>query len=309
MSQHPPPGGWPDWTATPQPQPYPNPYPQAAGSDPADPLVSPSFGGWWQRGFRLVKAAWRPMAVIQAIIAVPTLVLLVPAMVTFQREQTEALRSVEASVAADTRLEISQFFAGVPMLLAAIAVAGLLYLLGALANQQVVVLTATGRTGNRVGPALLAAVKRLPALIGWYVLSIPVLIVATVLCFFPVIYVAAVLTVLPAVVLLERGKGIGRCFQLFHASVGVSVSRIATMIGLSLAGATLLTLVTTVVDTTIGGSFNTPNTTATVINTVLQGAYYFVTYVVLSPLLVAAYADMRARHEPFSTAQLITGRP
>jgi hypothetical protein len=286
MSQDPPPGSW-------------QPYPPAFGFDPADPLVSNDFTGWWQRGFRLVKAAWRPMAVIQAIVAVPTLALLVPALVAFQREQAKALDGV-----AGTQMDFSQFFAGFSALLPAVALAGLLYTLGGLASQQVVVLTATGRTGNRVGPALWAAVKRVFPLIGWYLLTIPVLIVATVLCFFPVIYVAVALAVLPVVVLLERGKGIGRCFQLFHASVGASVGRIATIIGLSLAGGVLLTLVTTVVDVTIGGSASTPNTTATVLNTIVEGGYTFVSYVVLTPLLVTAYADMRARREPFTTAHL-----
>jgi hypothetical protein len=107
------------------------------------------------------------------------------------------------------------------------------------------------------------------------------------------------------VVLLERGNGIGRCFQLFHAKIGVSVSRLATIFGLSLAGGLVLTLVSTIVDTTVGGSFNTPSTTATVINTVLQSGYYFVAYLVLAPLLVTTYADMRARREQFSTANLL----
>jgi len=298
-------GEWQDWSAAGQPQPYPYPYPQPMGFDPADPLISNDFNGWWQRGFRLVKAAWRPLAVIQAIVAVPALMLLLPAMVIFQDRQREALASVEAAVNADTRPDFSQFFAGLPILLPAAALAGLVYVLGQLASQQVVVFMATGRTGGLVGPAFLAAIKRLPAVIGWYLLTIPVLIVALVLCFFPVIYVSAVLTMLPVVVLLERGNGIGRCFQLFHAKIGVSVSRIATIIGLSFAGGMVLTLLTTIVDVTIGGSYSTPNTTATVINAVLQGGYYFVSYVVVAPLLVTAYADMRARYEPFTTASLM----
>jgi hypothetical protein len=298
-------GDWQDWSAAGQPQPYPYPYPQPMGFDPADPLISNDFNGWWQRGSRLVKAAWRPLAVIQAIVAVPALMLLLPAMVIFQDRQREALASLEAAVAADTRPDFSQFFAGLPILLPAAALAGLVYVFGQLASQQVVVFIATGRTGGLVGPAFLAALKRLPAVIGWYLLTIPVLIVALVLCFFPVIYVGAVLMVLPVVVLLERGNGIGRCFQLFHARIGVSVSRIAAIIGLSFAGGLLLTLLSTIVDVTIGGSYGTPNTTATVINAVLQGGYYFVSYLVLAPLLVTAYADMRARYEPFTTAYLV----
>jgi hypothetical protein len=298
-------GDWQNWSATPQPQPYAYAYPQYPGFDPADPLISNDFNGWWHRSFRLVRAAWRPLAVIQAIVAVPTLILLLPAMVIFQERQQQALRSLEATTGTDEMPDFSEIFAGFPILLAAGAAAGLFYLVGQLASQQVVVFTATGRTGNLVGPALAAAAKRLLPLIGWYLLAIPVLIVAMVLCFFPVIYVSAALAVLPVVVLLERGNGIGRCFQLFHASIGVSVSRIATLFGLGIASGLVLGLLTTIIDATIGGSFEAPNTTATVINTVLQSAYYFVAYIVTAPLLVTAYADMRARREQFSTADLL----
>ncbi|WP_212992493.1 hypothetical protein [Actinoplanes auranticolor] len=296
-----------DWNAAPPPQPYPYPYPQQPGFDPADPLVSNDFNGWWHRSFRLVKAAWRPMAVIQLIVAVPTLVLLVPAMLAFQDEQRVAQESVQASIDAGTQPDFSLFFAGLTALVPAALVAGLFSMLGQLACQQVVVFTATGRTGSLVGPALLAAAKRLPALIGWYLLAVPVLTVALVLCFFPVLYVGAALTVLPVVVLLERGNGIGRCFKLFHANVGVSVSRIATIMGLSIGAGLLLTLLNTLVDVTIGGSYTTPNSTATVINTVVQAGYYVVSYLVLAALLVTTYADMRARREPFSTASLQPG--
>jgi hypothetical protein len=298
-------GEWQDRSAAPPPQPYAYAYQQQPQFDPADPLISNDFNGWWHRGFRLVRAAWRPMAIIQAIVAVPALVLLLPAMVIFQDRQQEALASLEASAGTDTMPDFSELFAGFPILLAAAAASGFFYLFAQLACQQVVVLTAIGRPGNLVGPALLAAVKRVLPLIGWYLLAIPVLIVATVLCFFPVIYVGAALAVLPVVVLLERGNGIGRCFQLFHARIGVSVGRIATIFGLGIASGVVLGMLNAVIDATIGGSFDTPNTTATVINTVLQSVYYAGAYVVLAPLLVTAYADMRARREQFGTANLL----
>jgi hypothetical protein len=302
-------GQGPDWSITPPPQPYAYAYPQQPPYDPADPLVSNDFSGWWQRSFRLVRAAWRPMAIIQAIVAVPSLILMIPAMVMFQDRQRRALATLEATTATNELPDLSKVFAGFPILLAGTAAAGLCYLFGQLAAQQVVVLTATGRPGNPVGPALLTAAKRILPLLGWYLLAIPVLIVATVLCFFPVIYVGAALAVLPVVVLLERGNGIGRCFQLFHARFSVSAGRLATIIGLALAGGLVLSLLGAVIDATIGGSINTPNTTATVINTVLQGVYSLVAVPVFAPLLVTAYADMRARREPFSTANLVTSHP
>ena len=297
-------GQGPDWSTTPPPQPYAYAYPQPQYFDPADPLVSNDFSGWWQRSLHLVKTAWRPMAIIQLMAAVPALILLIPGMVIFQDRQQRALATLEATADPNEMPDFSAFFEGFPILLAVTTVSSLFYLIGQLASQQVVVFTATGRTGSLIGPALLAATKRVLPLIGWYLLAIPVLIVATVLCFFPVIYVGAALAVLPVVVLLERGNGIGRCFQLFHARFSVSASRLGTILGLAVASGLLLTLVSTLIDATIGGSINTPNTTATVINTVLQGLYSLVAYVVVAPLLVTAYADMRARREHFSTANL-----
>src|SRR3954464_15775516 len=122
MSQHPPHGDLSDPSA--YPYPYPCPYPQPVGFDPADPLVSNDFNGWWRRSFHLVRAAWRPMAVIQAIVAVPILVLLLPAMLTFQDKQREAQQTIQAAIDAGDRPDFSLFFAGLPALLPAAAVAG-----------------------------------------------------------------------------------------------------------------------------------------------------------------------------------------
>ncbi|GAA3338315.1 hypothetical protein GCM10020358_19990 [Amorphoplanes nipponensis] len=307
MSQDPQQGAWQDWTATPQPQPQPYPYPQPVGFDPADPLVSGDYNGWWRRSIALIKATWRPIALVQLLIAVPTLALLVPALVAFQKEQRTAQDSLQNSIEAGGPPDFSLIFAGFTTLMPAAAAAGLFYVVGHLANAQIVVFTATGRRGNPIGPALLAGLKRLPAMLGWYLLAVPVVIVATVLCFFPVIYVAAALAVLPLVVLLERGAGIGRCFQLFHADLGVSVSRIATLFGLSFASSVVLNLLTTLVSVTIGGGLSAPNTTATVINAILQGGYTLLAGVFLIPLAVTTYADMRARREPFTTANLVPG--
>lgn len=255
--------------------------PQPHGFDPAGPLISNTFSGWWQRSFRLFTAVWQPMLVVQLIVTLPALAVYLPAMATFSDSP-----------------DFSSFFADWQVLLPAVTVAVLLVLLGQLATQQVVVHVATGRPGNPVVPSLLAGVKRFPMLIGWSLLTLPVLIVALVLCLFPVIYVAAALTVLPVVVLLERGTGIGRSFQLFHAGIGVSVSRIATIIGLAFAGAMALTLLQTLIDTVA------PTTAATVVNAVLEGGYSVISYLLLAPLLVTAYADMRARRESFTTADL-----
>ena len=131
----------------------------------------------------------------------------------------------------------------------------------------------------------------------------------------PVIYVGAVFTILPAVIAFERGNAISRCFSLFHADLGSSVGRVATVAGLNLVGSLILGVLTFVITLAALGSAGLDATadvssgaTATVgtLTAVLNGLYYFISGILLPPLLVTAYADMRARHEPFASASLVT---
>jgi len=50
-------------------------------------------------------------------------------------------------------------------------------------------------------------------------------------------------------------------------------------------------------------------TAFSVSSAVLSAVFSVATGVVISPLLLTAYADMRARHEPFSTAYLLPAPP
>src|SRR5690349_19055522 len=108
------------------------------GFDPADPLISTDYSGWWQRSFRMVKAAWRPMAVVQLIVTLPALAAYLPAMVIVAEKQREALDGVESP-------GLSALFAGWQVFLPTAVAAVVLLLLGQLATQQVVVHLATGR--------------------------------------------------------------------------------------------------------------------------------------------------------------------
>jgi hypothetical protein len=267
--------------------------------DPRDPLVSGTYEGWWRRSFALLKAGWRPMAVVQVIVTVPTVALTVPAYLSFEERQREAQETLQAGGS----LDFAQFSAGYPMLMLALAVSGLSYTMGQLVTARLVVDIATGRNAGS-GAAALAALRRFPALLGWSLLALPMIVAAIVLCLLPVLYVGAVLTVLPVVVLLERGAGIGRCFRLFHADLGVAIGRIATILGLTVAGSVIVTLLTTAVTLTAGGGLESPNALATTAEALLQGVFYVAAGLVGTPLLVTAYADMRARREPFSTAHL-----
>ena len=146
--------------------------------------------------------------------------------------------------------------------------------------------------------------QRLPAMIGWSVPALLLAVAAFVLCFLPLLYVGAVLLVLPVVVLVERGNAISRCFRLFHADLGAAVSRVATIAGLTVAGVVVVNLITTIILVASGSSLEDRPAPATVAEVVLQGVCTVAIGLVTTPMLVTAYADMRARREPFTSADL-----
>jgi hypothetical protein len=191
--------------------------------------------------------------------------------------------------------------------------AGLVFLFGLLVAVRLITVAATGGD-PRLGEALRAALRRLPAMLGWYVVAAVICIVAVFFCILPLFYVAAVLTVLPVVVQLERGNAVARCFQLFGVDLGASIARVATIGGLSVVAAVVVALVGFVVQLAVQGSAAidpsvevSAGSIAAVgfVTAVLQTLLYLFDGFVLMPLTVTAYADMRARREPFNTAYLV----
>lgn len=268
--------------------------------DARDPLVSGDYNGWWQRSFGLLRATWKPMAAVFAVASLAELVLTIPATLRFEAAQRDARERLQA---AGDQIDFPFFFADIGEFAAATAGAGLIYVLATLVAARMVIDTALGRTaGFRTAGA--AAARRMPAMLGWSVPALLLGVAAVALCFLPVFYVAAVLLVLPIVVLVERGNAIGRCFRLFHADLGAAVSRVATIVALTVAGLVVVNLITTVILVASGNTLDDRPVPATVAEVVLQGVYTFVTGIVTTPMLVTAYADLRARREPFTSADL-----
>ena len=289
MSQDPwarPPIGWP---ATP---------PMSPRFDPADPLISNDYAGWWSRSFALLRAGWRPMAALQLLLAVPILALLIPTEIVYERHE----RAVQATLGPDQLPGLGDTVQSALIMMAGGVPAGLIFAFGVLAAIRMVAVVATGAT-PRVGQAVRAALRRLHAMLGWYVVAAVICIVAFALCVLPLIYVATVFTILPAVVQLERGNAIARSFQLFHADLGSAVGRAVTIGGLSLAASVAMVAVTALAGVVLQGA------TLGIVNAILQALYYVVSGLVLTPLIVTMYADLRARREPFSTAYLVDPAP
>ncbi|BBH66303.1 hypothetical protein ACTI_29880 [Actinoplanes sp. OR16] len=276
-----------------QPQGMPPSY--AAHS--SDPLVSPDFAGWWGRSSALVPRIWKPSLILHAIIAVPTFAMALPARTYLEREQNTFAAALEAR---PTELPpIAGLVVAIMAVMVVSLIGGALYLVTTAACVQLTVQAATGRPVS-LGGALRTGLRRTPALFGWGVLAALLGFVAILLCVLPVFYVAAALAVLPVVVTVERGVGIGRCFQLFHADLGASLGRVATIYGVAIGAALCLGVVSVIVQATAGAL------AGSVTDVLLNGAFTVAFGVVSSPFLVTAYADMRARREPFSTAHLMT---
>jgi hypothetical protein len=130
----------------------------------------------------------------------------------------------------------------------------------------------------------------------------------------PAVYFYIVLLILPVTVTFERGgAGIGRCFKLFHTNVGVGASRLCTVAGLALVVGIVSAVVGVIVaaadvgnatTTASAGPFAAASTTAVVVRTVVGGLLSALLRTFTSIMLLTAYADMRARVEPLSTAVL-----
>ena len=273
---------------------------------PGDPLISPDFAGWWRRGFTIVRRAWRPMAAVQVITVVPALALLIPAQLA---TDLAADRLFAEPPAPGTEFAgFGDFMTASGYSLLATLGTALIYSIGTLATARLVVTTATGGQPH-AGRALLSVLTRIPALIGWSQLSALVALVALMLCVVPILYVGAVLMLMPIVVLFEPGRGIGRCFALFNHDFAAAVARVATVAGLALGVTLGLALLGTVVSTLTGLTSLATNVTVldSIASSTMSGVASLVCGVVLTPLVVAAYADLRARHEPFTTAHLSNG--
>jgi len=260
---------------------------------PEDPLVSADFAGWWRRSFTLLSADWLPIIQVQLIWAVPLLILGV----------ITGLNAPDTTVQFDPGSpDLSEAF-GPLRLVPFTLIAVLLTVVAQMATLDVLVQHATGRPVS-VGQALINGLRRFPALLGWQILAGLVILLGACLLVLPGIYAAAVLLILPVIILLERGEGIGRAFQLFHANLGASAGRIATVFGLNLAF-TVAEFVGSEALSPLGDA----TTAFSVSSAVLSAVFSVATGVVISPLLLTAYADMRARHEPFSTAYLLPAPP
>lgn len=258
---------------------------------PDDPLVSSDFSGWWTKSFRLLRGAWRPVAVLQLISAVPQVFFLV----LLDIRTNDLVTALDNEPDVDELGALFRPYVGVvlPLLIAL-----LVGMVSGLAALQLLVQQATGRPLS-IGQALSVAIRRVPALIGWGVPAALLVVVGLVFCLLPGIYLMLVFSILSTVVLLERGNAFSRVFALFHADFGASLARVLVAGGVAFGLNTVANIITNPISAMAG-----PSTTTSIITQTISGVIAVAGSTLTIAFLLTAYADMRARHEPFSTAYL-----
>jgi hypothetical protein len=280
-----------------------HPWPSVAGpGGPVDPLISPDYAGWWERSINLVKRFWQPLVILQAIGAVAGLIVLIPFGI-YSIGIASKLPQTGQVNDANINDFMGSYFAFIGVALIGVVLAGLISILVELASLR---LLASGVAGGPadVGTALRGALPRVLPVIGWGILGGLLVLVGLCLCIIPGLYVGAVLVVLPAVVLFERGGAIGRCFKLFNGNFGASLARVATIWGIGLVAALVGITISAIFSGVFGGTATNPSVAAEVAGSVVQVILTGALGVLLAPLTLTTYADMRARVEPLSTAVL-----
>jgi hypothetical protein len=253
---------------------------------PGDPLIGGDLGGWWSRAMRIVASGWKPLLTIQLVGLVPQALLLVPVVMLGSGDlDGPAPETIDGTTVA---LIAGYALFGVVVLLCvqAVVTAGAIHVATAVA---------VGRPA-RVGAAVRFALRRALPLLGWQFLAGLVAVVALCACVVPVFYVLTVVSILPAVVAFERGGALPRCFRLFHHRLDVSASRLV-IAGLVSFGF----LMSAQMMATIGDLFGSTGALGGMLGSIVVTALGGVLTV---PLILTAYADIRAHAEPLSARDL-----
>ncbi|GAA2605544.1 hypothetical protein GCM10010399_40700 [Dactylosporangium fulvum] len=281
-----------------------------------DPLISPDYGGWWKRAMAVLKPGWKLFAGLQAIGVVMSLLFVIPQALYLVYLQDRLPRTNSDGVITTTEVDLTPFLAVLGITVVGIFLTYLVQFAITIASNHVGVSIAAGLKPS-LGMSLSMAAKRVFPLLGWQFLAGLIILAGVCACVLPAIYLTAVFMVLPAVVTFERTNVISRCFQLFHRDLGASISRIATIAGISIGVAIIGSIIAQVVQLGFGGAqaltsdfetsgpmFTTAVVVGVVVSSVISSVLAAAGSVLTAPLTLTAYADLRARVETLSTATL-----
>ena len=267
-----------------------SPHPVA----PPDPLVSRDFDGWLRRVTAMVKASWRPLALVHGVLAVISL----PVFIWSQFEQLDATARQEEAAAGE-KADLGAALAGLLVAVPALLVVVVLGTLATVVGVQVVVRTAhTGRA--QLDAALRNSWRRLLPMWGWGAPASLLILLGLCACVLPAIYLGAVFALLPAVVVLERTNALARCFRLFHNDLGAALARVGCWAVASVVVNVVVTMATIVATLALSAV----PVAAAVVGGLGSAVAMAAVGIVTAPVLVCTYADLRGRLEPTSTPQL-----
>jgi hypothetical protein len=276
---------------------------------PDDPMISSDYAGWWRRSLAAIRGCWPWLVGLYGVL----LVLTVALQAVLATRLAPVLNDIEAANETARRTGTPDPDLGRKLLSAlgdlagtvavGAVVVGVVALVVELAVVHVVVEGATGGP-IRLGSALGLAGRRFFPAIGWSLLAAPLVLVGACCLVVPGLYFGLLFsTLLVPVVVLERRNAIGRVFSLAHRDLGVALSRMGTIFGLAFLLAVLSWVVSTVIELAGGGrghaSFPVQLAAA-----VVAGLLTLCYQVLVGPMKVLAYADMRSRVEPVSARML-----
>lgn len=266
-----------------------------------DPLISPDYSGWFQRSMTIVRNGWRSLAGIQAIGVAVAFLVQAPLAVYLVFVIDEITKKVVEGGQLDPKDSIA--IAGYSML--SVVVSTIVMAIVSIAAIYISTAVSIGVKPDFNGGVRWALRRAFP-LIGWQIIFGFLALLGFCLCFLPGLYIFAVMTVLPAVVLFERGDALPRCFRLFHGDLGAAAGRVATIIGITMAAGGVGSLLGM-----IGSGIATaalPQDTGLAVGSLISTLFLItvqgIVGVLLAPLTLTAYADLRARFEPLSTPML-----
>jgi hypothetical protein len=165
-----------------------------------------------------------------------------------------------------------------------------------------------------IGAALSGATKRFFPLVGWQLLAAVIIGFGSAACFLPGLYFAAALYILPVIVAVERGTGIGRSFSLFHTSFGPALGRIATIVGIGYTVNGVLSIVSQIAFQGLISGFHQGDDPkplvmslfgTVIVVAVLAALIQAVLSLLTIPLAALTYADLRGRADPGTTSAAI----
>lgn len=296
----------PSLPAFPPPDGYSVPTPAGVPQN-FDPLISPDYAGWWGRATALVKRGWRTLALVQGVGAVLSFVVQAPVGVYAAFVTRDLSEELTKSGDSGEVPDLTGLFKVAGISLSVNVLQSLISAAVTIAAIYVCVSVAVSRP-PAVGPALGIAARRAFPVIGWSVIGGLLVVVGVFACLLPAFYVYAVIVILPAVVIFERTNAVGRCFRLFHADLGAAAARAATIVGLAIGAASVAGVLSMIVNAAASSLIDgdAAIVVGSVISTGLGVLAAAAVAILAAPLILTAYADLRARYEPLTTEVLAT---